>query len=174
MNLPVLREAAEAEFPEIVALTNRAYRHQGEGASWNAEDMIQGERTSVPQLRADLAADPDGALLVWVEGEARLGHVRMSPAGPGVWHLGLLTVRTDRQDQGLGRRLLSAAEAWARARGGQRIRMTVVNVRHTLIAWYQRRGYALTGETQPWPYGDPSIGVPTRPDLSFVVMEKAI
>lgn len=174
MNLPVLREAAEDEFPEIVALTNRAYRHQGEGASWNAEDMIRGERTSVLQLRDDLAADPGGALLVWVEKGERLGHVRMSPAGPGVWYLGLLTVRTDRQDQGLGRRLLAAAEGWARARGAGRIRMTVVNVRETLIAWYQRRGYALTGETQPWPYDRPEIGIPTRPDLAFLVMEKAL
>jgi hypothetical protein len=46
--------------------------------------------------------------------------------------------------------LLSAAEHWVRERGGQRIRMNVVNVRDTLIVWYVRRGYHKTGETEPF------------------------
>jgi len=50
--------------------------------------------------------------------------------------------------------------------------MTVVNIRDTLIAWYQRRGYVLTGETRPFPYGDSRFGEPRRDDLSFVVLEK--
>jgi hypothetical protein len=52
--------------------------------------------------------------------------------------------------------------------------MTVVNVRKTLIAWYERRGYALTGETKPFPYGDERFGRPLRDDLHFVVLEKDI
>jgi len=92
----------------------------------------------------------------------------------GVWYLGLLTVRPDLQKMQLGRGLLAAAEDFARARGGWRIRMTVVNVRDTLIAWYQRRGYRLTGETQSFPYGDERFGKPLRNDLHFVVLEKDI
>jgi hypothetical protein len=52
--------------------------------------------------------------------------------------------------------------------------MTVVDRRDTLIAWYERRGYRLTGERQPWPYHDPRIGRPTVADLGFVVLEKAL
>jgi hypothetical protein len=52
--------------------------------------------------------------------------------------------------------------------------MTVVNVRDSLIAWYGRRGYALTGETQPFPYGDERFGRPLRGDLQFVVLEKEL
>ena len=52
--------------------------------------------------------------------------------------------------------------------------MSVVNVRATLIAWYQRRGYVLTGETQPFPYDDQRFGRPLRNDLSFVLLEKQI
>jgi ribosomal protein S18 acetylase RimI-like enzyme len=100
--------------------------------------------------------------------------VWLEPRDDGVWYLGLLTVRPDRQDQGLGRALLAAAEAHAKARGGRRIRMTVVDQRGSLIAWYERRGYRLTGERRPWPYDDPSIGRPTVPDLGFVILEKAI
>ena len=52
--------------------------------------------------------------------------------------------------------------------------MTVVNHRDTLIAWYQRRGYQLTGELQPFPYDDTRFGTPRRPDLAFAVLEKAL
>ena len=54
------------------------------------------------------------------------------------------------------------------------IEMTVINIRATLIAWYERRGYRLTGETRPFPYGDDRFGTPTRPDLAFVVLEKPL
>jgi ribosomal protein S18 acetylase RimI-like enzyme len=70
--------------------------------------------------------------------------------------------------------LLAAAERFAQERGAHRIRMSVVNVRTTLIAWYERRGYILTGETQPFPYGDERYGRPLRGDLHFVLLEKNI
>jgi hypothetical protein len=50
----------------------------------------------------------------------------------------------------------------------------VVHLRDTLIAWYQRRGYLLTGETEPFPYHDQRFGWPLRDDLHFVVLEKEI
>ena len=170
-----LRRAAEADFPEIVALTNRAYRDTGPGASWNVETMIEGERLTAQTLARDLAASADARLLIWRDREgAHLGHVWLEPQRDGGWYLGLLTVRPDRQDQGLGRALLAASEDYARGHGATRVRMTVVDRRDTLIAWYERRGYRLTGERQPWPYHDPSIGRPTVPDLGFVVLEKAL
>jgi ribosomal protein S18 acetylase RimI-like enzyme len=72
----------------------------------------------------------------------------------------------------LGRTLLAAAEDFAKQRGARRIQMTVVNVRDILIAWYQRRGYTLSGESRPFPYGDDRFGKPTRDDLHFVVLQK--
>jgi hypothetical protein len=68
--------------------------------------------------------------------------------------------------------LLGAAEQWIVGQGGRRVRMTVVNVRKGLIAWYERRGYRATGETNPFPYGNDRFGVPQRDDLCFVVLEK--
>lgn len=92
----------------------------------------------------------------------------------GVWYLGLLTVRPALQKQQLGRALLAAVEDFAKQRGARRMRMTVVHVRDTLIAWYERRGYTLTGETKPFPYHDKRFGNPLRDDLHFVVLEKAL
>jgi len=88
------------------------------------------------------------------------------------WYLGMLTVRPDRQDQQLGRRLLSAAEDYARTRGARRIRMTVIHQRETLIAWYERRGYRVTGETEPFPYEDARFGRPLQEGLFFDVLER--
>ena len=126
-------------------------------------------RISEKELRADIAAKPDARLLVHRNGGRIDGCVWIEPAGERVWYLGLLTVRPDLQANGLGRALLEGAEAAALALGGGRIRMTVVHIRDTLIAWYERRGYARTGEVLPFPYGDPP-----RDDLTFVVLEKEL
>jgi hypothetical protein len=52
--------------------------------------------------------------------------------------------------------------------------MTVIAQRQELIAWYQRRGYSLTGEARPFPTEDPRFGLPKRDDLGFVVLEKRL
>jgi hypothetical protein len=54
------------------------------------------------------------------------------------------------------------------------VRMTVISLRSSLIAWYERRGYRRTGESEPFPYGDERVGVPLRDDLHFVVLDKAL
>jgi hypothetical protein len=76
------------------------------------------------------------------------------------------------QSAGFGSELLRSAEVFALGRGARMMEITVVNVRDVLIAWYERRGYVLTGETRPFPYGDNRYGVPKRDDLAFVVLEK--
>jgi ribosomal protein S18 acetylase RimI-like enzyme len=172
-----LTRAVEADFPEVVELANRAYRGTGAGASWNVEEgIIEGQRLTESLLREDVAARPEAHLLLYRD-EAQgtlLGTVWLEPKENGVWYLGLLTVRPDLQDRQLGRTLLAAAEDFAKERDGQRIRMSVVYVREALIAWYTRRGYALTGETEPFPFGDERFGRPLRDDLYFAVLEKSI
>src|ERR1700679_3158427 len=159
--------AAPTEHSEIAALVNSAYRGAGREQGWTTEaDYIEGERTSAATLARDLAAQPLARLLVWRDepGAPILGCVLLEPLSREVWYLGMLTVRPDLQDRQLGRSLLAAAERSAAGEGARGIRMTVVNVRDTLIAWYERRGYVLTGETQPFPY-DGEFGAPKRPGL---------
>jgi ribosomal protein S18 acetylase RimI-like enzyme len=171
-----LTRATESDYPSIVDLANLAFRGIGPEAGWNSEaDYIEGQRLTESLLKADLAAKPDSLLLTYRDdpnGEL-LGTVWLEPKD-GVWYLGLLTIRPDLQDRQMGRALLTAAEGFAKQRGACRIRMSVVNVRTTLIAWYERRGYLLTGETHPFPYGDQRFGRPLRDDLHFVMLEKDI
>jgi len=172
-----LQRAVAADYPAVVELANLAYRGSDE-AGWCSEaGIVAGLRLTEAQLREHLAP-PTTVELLLLRGDGPesplLGTVWLEPEGDGAWYLGLLTVRPAMQNRQLGRRLLAAAEQYAQQRGATRIRMTVVNVRDTLIAWYERRGYTRTGETKPFPYGDDRFGTPLRDGLEFVVMEKAL
>ncbi len=156
---------------------NQAYRGSGSSANWTTEAAyISGDRTTESLLRAELRAKPEASLLKWVDASNNtlLGCVWLEPLGGDTWYLGSLTAEMNRQNAGLGRMLLFAAEDWVRDQGGLRVRITVVNVRDALIAWYLRRGYHLTEETEPFPYGDDRFGTPLRPDLHFLVLEKSL
>jgi len=166
---------ADVDVPRIVELMNLAYRGSGASAGWSTESSyLSGDRTTEILLRTDLLARPKASLLKWddaLDGPLK-GCVWLEPLGDNVWYLGSLAVEPSQQKGGLGKTLLGAAEQWVRARGGRRVRMTVVNVRDALIAWYLRRGYHQTGETEPFPYGDNRFGTPLRDDLCFKVLEK--
>ena len=172
----LLELATEIDYPAIIDLINLAFRGvAGEQASWNIESgIIEGQRMNDSLLREELSHSPNANLLVHRDPStgAIVGTVWLDHKGDGVWYLGLLTVRPALQKQHLGSRLLLAAEEFGLERGARSIRMTVVNLRHALIAWYQRRGYALTGETIPYPYGDDRFGRPLRDDVHFLVLEK--
>jgi len=167
----------DADVPAVVALMNRAYRGGGANAGWCTEAAyITGDRTTAALVRADMSEKPHGAYLKWVNGASGqiVGCVWLEPVADGMWYLGSLATDPDQQKSGMGTTMLRAAETWIAAHGGRRVRMSVVNVRDTLIAWYLRRGYYLTGETGPFPYGDDRFGTPLRDDLAFVILEKAL
>ena len=173
----LLQSAVEADYPSIVELANLAYRGSGQSAGWTTEaSYIKGPRLSEVQLRLDFAAKPEAHLLTFrdsAEGPL-LGTVWLEPKSATVWYLGLLTIRPEQQNRQLGRTLLAAAEAYAARHHAERIRMTVINIRESLIAWYQRRGYTPTGESEPFPYGDARFGTPLRQDLRFIVLERRL
>ena len=173
----IIAPAADADLEAIAALVNSAYRGESSRAGWTTEaDYLDGQRTDAATLRADLAAS-SGALILALRddvGGPILGTVWLERDTPQAWYLGMLTVKPDLQARQLGRALLAAAEAYAAERGGRTVEMTVINIRDTLIAWYERRGYARTGETRPFPSDTAKFGAPRRDDLAFVVLEKTV
>ena len=169
-----IRRATGDDIAALNALIESAYRGDSAKAGWTHEaDLLGGQRTDAAAL-ADMIASDDQVILLIEEDRAPTGCVHVTVKRDGLAYLGLLTVSPRRQAAGLGRQLLEAAEAEAHARDCDCIEMTVIAQRSELIAWYDRRGYALTGERRPFPLDDPRYGVPTTRDLEFVVMAKPI
>lgn len=162
-----LPAASAGDAPALKALLESAYRGDSARAGWNHEaDILDDERIALAELEAMLA-DPAVTILTAREGDAIIGCVALTRKDARLAYLGMLCVRPDLQSAGLGRRLLDAAEDHAGAQGIAAIEMTVIDCRDSLIAWYERRGYARTGETRPFP-------VRRDPPVTFAVLEKRL
>jgi len=166
-----------ADLAEVAELVNAAYRGEGGQAGWTSEvGMVDGQRTTTSALQEDLATSEAVSILVLRDAKHLLACVRLERTtgirGQKICYIGMLAVRPSAQDRGLGRLMLHRAEAQGIAMGAQVARMTVVSVRESLIAWYERHGYRRTGETERFPYEDARFGEPLRSDLEFVVLEK--
>lgn len=166
-----IKAASFDDAPNLKALLESAYRGNTARRGWNHEaDILDDERVAPGELEAMLA-DPAVTMLAARDGAALIGCVAVTcndaKKGLGLSYLGMLSVAPDLQSSGLGRQLLDAAEYHARAQGIAAMEMTVIDSRDTLIAWYERRGYARTGETRPFP-------VLRDPPITFVVLEKSL
>ena len=170
-----IRDGKAADIPDLHRLIESAYRGESSRAGWTTEaDLLGGQRTDPDDL-ADILADPKQALLTAWQGDELIGCVLIADRGAGTGYFGMLSIRPTLQGGGLGRRLVAAAQAAMADRfGARRVRISVLPQRETLIAWYERLGYRSTGETLPFPYGNPRFGLPKRDDLSFVVMERGL
>src|SRR5699024_5343041 len=93
----------------------------------------------------------------------------------GAGYFGMFAVRPGLQGSGIGGTVLAECEHIASGRWHlPTMRMTVIEQRGDLIAWYQRHGYRRTGRYKPFPYGDERFGIPNRDDRRFEVLEKPL
>jgi ribosomal protein S18 acetylase RimI-like enzyme len=165
--LTAIAVASPTDAPALKALLEAAYRGDSARRGWNHEaDILDDERVAPGEVER-LLADPAVTILVARSDDTLVGCVAVTVSTPVLGYLGMLCVEPDLQSAGLGRRLLDAAEDHARAIGLAVMEMTVIDSRASLIAWYERRGYARTGETRPFP-------VPRDPPITFVVLEKPL
>jgi ribosomal protein S18 acetylase RimI-like enzyme len=169
------RFAGLDDVPALVPLVESAYRGDESRRGWTTEaDLLDGQRTDEREI-TDIINDADRRLLlVEVEGELA-GCCQLASLGGGVVYLGLFSVRPDLQGRGLGRAIVTQSEQVARqAWSAAQMRMTVLRQREELIAWYERRGYTRTGETEPFPYGNERFGQPKVAGLEFAVLVKPL
>lgn len=165
--MTIVTAATPADAPALKALLEAAYRGDSARRGWNHEaDILDDERIGIEELEA-LLADPAVTILITRDYETLIGCVAVTRKDSAMGYLGMLCVLPTLQSGGLGRRLLDAAEDHGRAIGITRMEMTVIDSRESLIAWYQRRGYASTGERRPFP-------VLRDPPVNFVVLEKPL
>jgi GNAT superfamily N-acetyltransferase len=171
----LIRPATIADLDPLHALVHRAYRGNAARAGWTHEaDLLDGQRTDMDALSAMLT-NPAQVVLVGEADGTLAGCVEVTNKGQGTAYLGMLSVDPALQAGGLGRQLIAAAEEWAAEHfHARRMEMTVIRQRAELIAYYERRGYVLTGEERPFPAADPRFGLPRRGDLAFVVLAKTL
>jgi GNAT superfamily N-acetyltransferase len=173
------RTATHDDIPALIALVTSAYRGEVSKQGWTTEaDLLDGQRIDPDMLRADL--DRPQSLILLAEDASRLvacAHVAVEPANDGIStaYFGMFSVDPQAQGGGIGKVVLVEAERMARdTLGCARMRMTVIDCRDELIAFYERRGYRRTGIKKPFPYGDPRYGLPKRDDLRFEVLDKPL
>jgi ribosomal protein S18 acetylase RimI-like enzyme len=166
--------ATPADAEDILTLVESAYRGESSRAGWTTEaELLGGQRTDREEVDA-LIGDASVAIVLARQHRELVGSVVVRIDSERVAHVGMFAVRPTLQSSGIGRTLLAEAERVARERGAREAEMTVIEQRTELLAWYARRGYLPTGETEPFPYGNPRFGLPKRDDLRFLVLAKKL
>jgi ribosomal protein S18 acetylase RimI-like enzyme len=172
MTPPLITPASQADIPALNDLVNSAYRGDSSRRGWTTEaDLLDGIRTDEAGLAAMLA-NAQATILKYEQDGQLIGCVYLEKKNDRLY-LGMLTVSPDAQAGGIGKQLMAAAEQLARDWQCRAMTMTVIPQRHELIAFYERRGYQPTGETEPFPMDDSRFGLPKQ-QLSFIVMEKVL
>jgi ribosomal protein S18 acetylase RimI-like enzyme len=151
-----IRQAQGADADALARLINAAFRVE--------QPFIEGDRIN-----------PDGVLTYMQKGKFLLAEDAAGLAGcvfvelrGNRGYLGLLGVDPARQDAGLGRKLMDAAENYFREAGCCAIDLRIVSARAPLPAFYRHLGYVETG-TAPIP-----SDVSTKVLCHYIVMSKAI
>jgi ribosomal protein S18 acetylase RimI-like enzyme len=164
--------ALPSDIPALVKLINSAYRGDSSRQGWTTEaDLLTGIRTDEAMLN-DLLQTKDSVILCYSDEAGNLAGSVCLQRNAHKIYLGMLTVSPALQDRGIGKKLLQAADEYAKQLHCGAIFMTVISVRSELIAWYERHGYKRTGETKPFP-ADDRFGR-TAQSLEFIVLEKEL
>lgn len=163
--------AQRTDAEQMVELINSAYRGEASRQGWTTEaDLLEGRRTDI-QVILELLQQADSRMLLCRAEGRLLGSVLLQYTGDHV-QIGMLAVSPTAQGLGIGKQLLSAAEAYAEKTWSvSRLVMSVISIRQELIAFYQRRGYLRTGIFKPFPQ-NPALWTPRVEGLMLEVLEK--
>lgn len=128
------RMAVPGDARAIAALISLAYR---------VEDFFKiGDRTDEDDVRARMVES--AFLLLEDEAGALAGCVFVDVRGE-TGYFGMLSIDPSRQGQGLGSRLIAAAEDHCRHAGCREMELEVVNLRTELPPFYRKFGYVESG-----------------------------
>lgn len=166
----LIQPATQTDVPALNKLVNSAYRGESSRKGWTTEaDLLDGTRIDEAAM-LELLNEQHTTILKYMEKDVILGCVELRKEQDNLY-LGMLSVQPNLQGKGIGKKLMVAAEDFARTQGCVKISMTVISVRDNLIEWYVRHGYTPTGERKPFNMPDERWGIPKQ-QLEFVVMEK--
>jgi len=168
------RHATEADIPALVELVTSAYRGEVSRAGWTTEaDILDGQRIDAQSIKEGLSHPR--SVIVLAEQNHRLLACCHITDEKGQGYFGMFAVHPAQQDQGIGKQVMRYAESYVLNHWQLPVlKMSVIDCRSELIAFYQRRGYMRTGIKKPFPYGDERFGIPRRNNLQFEVLRKQL
>jgi N-acetylglutamate synthase-like GNAT family acetyltransferase len=153
-----IRFAEESDLPALTALINAAFKVE--------TFFIRGDRLTPEDA---LTYFRKGRFLLAENNGVLAGVVYVELRGDRSY-LGLLSVNPDLQKTGLGRRLMAAAEEFAREMGSHHMDLTVVNLRAELPPLYRKLGYTENGAEPIRPEMVPRVTQPCH----FIKMTKPL
>ncbi|HQQ95894.1 MAG TPA: GNAT family N-acetyltransferase [Cyclobacteriaceae bacterium] len=157
---------------DLALLINSAYRGDTSRMGWTTEaDLLNGGRTDQADLLEKMS-HPGHRFLKYTENGELLGCVYVHADGNRLY-LGMLSVKPNWQNKGIGKKLMAASEEQGRLWGCRSVYMLVISERSELVDWYARHGYHETGERRPFHINDIRFGLPKK-SLEFIVLEKAL
>jgi len=154
-NIPI-RFAQSVDVEPLARLINAAFVVE--------RPFIEGQRIDPLGLRAYMEK---GKFLVAEDGHGLAGCVYVELRGER-GYLGLLGVEPGRQGNGLGRKLMEAAEDYFRAAHCRAIDLRIISPRKPLPRFYAHLGYTETG-TAPF-----APDVPLKVPCHYILMSKSL
>ena len=142
--------------------------------SWTTEKaFVDGIRITNEQLSGDLSRSNFKLFVGENEQDLLVACIGLSFDHNSV-EIGTFAIDSSVQNLGYGKQMLNYVEAYV-AQSCSEVRdliMYVLDVRSELIAYYQRRGYQITGHTEPYPV-NANVGQPLVP-IQLIEMKKTI
>ena len=169
---PHIAFATAVDKMDIIYLINSAYRGESSKQGWTTEaHLIAGEtRTDVTSLEEVM--NQQGSVIVkYIDGNNLIGCVNLQQHGDKIY-LGMFSVAPKSQGEGIGKKLLMAAEEYALHLYCKAIYMSVIGVRTELINWYMRRGYQDSGGRKP--FQEDGVSGKHLQQMEFMILEKAV
>lgn len=167
------RNAEISDSPQIATLVNSAYRGESSRAGWTTEaELLDGVRTQ-PDGVDVLIQTPYSLILLGLMGDEIIASMHLQLVSEAAF-LGMFAVKPTGQAVGVGKAMMSQAEIVVQQQWhAKKILMDVISVRHELIAFYERRGYARTGKISDFPVSR-DLWMPKAGDLKLARMEKVL
>jgi len=164
--------AQSKDLATLSKFVNRAYRGDSARIGWTHEaDLLDGTRVEESLLQEELNR---GVLYVLAVEEMELvGCYHFELKNQDTAYVGMITVEPTKQGGGLGKILIDNAVLKAREAGRSWLALTVMSDRLELIAYYERRGFKLTGAGEDFNPGDDRYGLPKK-SLRLIEMVKAL
>jgi GNAT superfamily N-acetyltransferase len=164
--------ASQEDADEIATLVNRAYRPASGAGGWTHEaEFIEGSRTSKQQV---LTSINNGVVILTLRKSSSIVACVQVAATGSVASIAMLATEPALQGMGCATVMLQKAESYASGVASVTcFRIDVIEGRTELVAFYERRGYKLTGNAYYFPQTG-EFGIPLVERMRVLEMTKEI